>query len=106
VETPSLDRQRTGLALSDLKERLLQSRLAKITDAEPVRLLRLAAGEAEALAWQTPFPLLLLPVLLEEKLEAGRTYSERQDRFRKGQAGVKRPMLGSGYQVPRLSKGD
>jgi hypothetical protein len=100
VETPSRDRQRTAQALSDLKDRLLQSRLAQISDAELVRLLRLAAGEAEALAWQTPFPLLLLPVLLEEKLEAGQTYLARQERV----SGSARPSLhgsGGGHCVAR-----
>ena len=33
-------------------------------------LLHLALNEAEALAWQTPFPDLLFPVLAEEKATA------------------------------------
>jgi len=100
VDTPSLNRQRTGRALSDLKDRLLQLRLAQIADAELVRLLRLAAGEAEALAWQTPFPLLLLPVLLEEKLEAGRTYLARQERV-SGSARSSLHGSGGGHCVAR-----
>jgi len=102
LETPSRDRQRTAQDISNLKERLLQSRLAQISDAELVRLLRLAAGEAEALAWQTPFPLLLLPVLLEEKLEAGWTYLARRDQFRSALAGVTMPDPDSRF--PRLNK--
>jgi len=45
-------------------------------------MLRLAAIEAEALAWLTPFPHLFLPVLLEEKLDAARQYVTRQDQVR------------------------
>ena len=40
--------------------------------------MRRAANEAAALAWLTPFPLLVLPALLDEKAEAARRQAERQ----------------------------
>jgi membrane fusion protein, multidrug efflux system len=42
---------------------------SEITRLEP-RLSRLALNEAEALAWQSGYPLLVFPVLAEEKLRA------------------------------------
>jgi len=41
-------------------------------------LLHLALNEAEALAWQTPFPDLLFPVLAEEKVAALRQWAAHQ----------------------------
>ena len=40
-----------------------------------------AAEEASVLAWSTPYPLLVFPVLLEEKLAAARTYCRVQARI-------------------------
>ena len=67
-----------GRALAALRQDLLTAPLAKAADEQHRSLLRLAAGEAEALAWVNGFPLLLLPVLLEEKVEAVRRYTARQ----------------------------
>ena len=64
--------------LAALRQDLLTAPLAKAADEQHRSLLRLAAGEAEALAWVNGFPLLLLPVLLEEKVEAVRRYTTRQ----------------------------
>jgi hypothetical protein len=41
-------------------------------------LLHLALNEAEALAWLTPFPDLLFPVLAEEKATALKHWAGRQ----------------------------
>jgi len=41
-------------------------------------LLHLALNEAEALAWQTPFPDLLFPVLAEEKVAALKHWAAHQ----------------------------
>jgi hypothetical protein len=41
-------------------------------------LLRGALSEAEALAWQTPFPHLVFPELAHEKAMAAAQWSERQ----------------------------
>ena len=40
--------------------------------------LRRAATEAATLAWMTPFPLLVLPVLLEEKIQEAQMQAQRQ----------------------------
>ena len=68
----------TGAELVRLKERLLQERLPE--DAEPGirRLARLEATEAEALSWLTSFPLLVFPVLLDEKLTGLHRYAARR----------------------------
>ena len=42
------------------------------------RLLQLALNEAEALAWETDFPLLVFPTLAREKAEEAVAWNERQ----------------------------
>ncbi len=76
--SPELTRSGDGLRLTVLKERLLREHLKEAVEPSLDRLLRLAASEAEALAWQTPVPLLVMPTLLEEKLNTVRLYSDRQ----------------------------
>jgi len=73
------DRSVVGLKLAALKERLLWKHLSEVRDVRVSRLLRLAASEAEALAWQTSEPLLFMPELLNEKLEAVRRYAAAQE---------------------------
>lgn len=53
--------------LERLRGRLLQNLLTETPAAELNAPLHRAANEAAALAWLTPFPLLFLPVLFEEK---------------------------------------
>jgi len=50
---------------------------ASLLKHEP-RLYHLAVREAEALAFQTPFPQLVLPALLEEKLGQAARWTDRQ----------------------------
>lgn len=45
----------------------------------PYRMLRLALNEAEAIARQTDYPLLVFPVLAREKAEAIAAWRSRQD---------------------------
>lgn len=47
------------------------------------RLAELALKEAEALAFQTHIPLLVFPVLAEEKVHAVRRWQRRQDSLRR-----------------------
>jgi hypothetical protein len=61
-----------------LKERLLAERLDGIWDADLNSHLRWAANEAAALAWVTPYPLLVFPTLFEEKTAAALRRAERQ----------------------------
>ena len=65
-------------ALDRLKDRLLHELLRETPEPELNPVLRRAANEATALAWTTPFPLLFLPALLEEKADAARRYARRQ----------------------------
>ena len=64
--------------LDRLKVRLLAAELARTTNLEMNVLLRRAANEAVALVWLTPFPLLLLPALFEEKARVARRAAGRQ----------------------------
>ena len=67
--------------LERLKDRLLREWLQQTPDEELYAPLRRAANEAAALAWFTPFPLLLFPALLEEKARAARQQGARQRRI-------------------------
>ena len=42
------------------------------------QLLHSALNEAEAIAWQTPYPHLLFPILAEEKASAVTRWAARQ----------------------------
>jgi hypothetical protein len=61
-----------------LKTTLLARELAEAPTPELNPPLRRAANEAAALAWNTLFPLLVFPVLFEEKTEAALRQVERQ----------------------------
>jgi len=50
--------------------------------AERDHLLAIARREAEALAWNTPYPHLVLPCLLEEKQREASSYWNQQQRIR------------------------
>lgn len=72
---PSPDR------LRHLRQRLVREWMVRNPEVPATpweRLIGLSAIEAEALAWQTNAPLLVLPVLLEEKLDDVRRYAARQ----------------------------
>ena len=60
---------------------LLAQQLQQATEAELNAPLRRAANEAAALAWVTLFPLLVFPVLFEEKTAAALRQAERQARI-------------------------
>ena len=66
-----------------LKNRLLARQLAEAPALELNPPLRRAANEAAALAWATVYPLLVFPVLFEEKIAAALRQAERQARIYK-----------------------
>jgi hypothetical protein len=68
--------------LDQLKNRLLARELARVNTLEGCVALRQAANEAAALVWLTPYPLLLLPALFEEKARAARLKVDRQGLIR------------------------
>ena len=65
-----------------LKYRLLLSSLNELPNARANARLRRAANEAAALAWVTPYPLLVFPILFEEKARAAAAYARRQKQVR------------------------
>ena len=69
-------------ALERLKNELLREFLY---EAQPALngYVRRAANEAAALAWVTPYPLLVFPALFQEKAEAALVQSERQKSVRR-----------------------
>jgi hypothetical protein len=64
-----------------LKNRLLARQLAEAPTPELNPPLRRAANDAAALAWVTLYPLLVFPVLFEEKIAAALRQAERQARI-------------------------
>ena len=64
--------------LARLKGRLLRRFTAETNNPVLQERLRQAAVEAESLAWLSPCPLLVLPVLLEEKVREVRLHAMRQ----------------------------
>ncbi len=61
-----------------LKNRLKQGIPSEIRGRIPDQLLNHAVVEAEALAWSTPYPLLFLPGLVEEKILGAGRWASRQ----------------------------
>ena len=70
--------------LEQFKGQLLQQMLCENADASLRDALRRAVAEAATLAWMTPYPLLVLPVLVEEKArEAQQRATQQQNVFRR-----------------------
>jgi hypothetical protein len=68
--------------LERLKNRLLRKELVNATGLELNARLRRAANEAAALAWVTAVPLLVFPMLFEEKARAAHGQAARQENIR------------------------
>lgn len=64
-----------------LKGQLLAQQLQQATEVELNALLRRAANEAAAIAWATVFPLLVFPLLFDEKTAVALRQAERQARI-------------------------
>jgi hypothetical protein len=64
-----------------LKSQLLIRQLAEVPTPELIPPLRRAANDAAALAWATLFPLLVFPVLFEEKTAVAVRQAKRQARI-------------------------
>ena len=64
-----------------LQAKLLARELAEAATPELNHPLQRAAAEAAALAWDTTIPLLVFPVLFEEKTAAAMRQSNRQARI-------------------------
>jgi hypothetical protein len=68
--------------LERLKKRLLRELLYDVGAPGLNGYLRRAVNEAAALAWVTPYPLLMFPGLLDEKVEAALLQAARQENIR------------------------
>ena len=83
-------RSLSAICLNSCRKLLAQIDAIKeslISDYEPVlhgqeAMLYSALNEAEALAWQTPYPQLFFPVLAEEKAMSARRWASQQERIR------------------------
>ena len=75
------DRAAAQAEFEQLESRLLQQHLVETGNPALRAVVKHAANEAAALAWTTPYPLLMLPVLFEEKARATRLRAERQNRI-------------------------
>ena len=60
--------------LEQVKNQVLRAALNEAPDADYYAPLRRAATEAAGVAWLTPFPLLFLPALFEEKATQARRH--------------------------------
>ncbi len=78
---PALFRATLETELERLKSRLLREHLNGATP-ELNAYLRRAANEAAALAWVTPYPLLVFPTLFAEKADAAMLQAVRQESVR------------------------
>src|SRR5690349_15236735 len=65
-----------------LKTALVRKHLEGLWNADLSVHVRRAANEAAALAWVTPYPLLVFPALFEEKSEAALARFARQAQIR------------------------
>ena len=74
--------------LEQLKARLLSEALGANWEPEKNTRVRRAANEVAALAWVSPYPLLVFPVLFEEKTEAALRHLERQQEIRHRSRGL------------------
>ncbi len=74
--TPSRGQLETQL--ENLKLRLLQPILSRLSEPGLKNALTMAATEAAALAWYTGFPMLVFPTLFEEKIAAAWKHWLRQ----------------------------
>ncbi len=72
------ERARMERELEFLKNSLLGEIFQRVHNPEHHSALHWAANSAASLAWLTPYPLLILPVLLEEKAREALERSARQ----------------------------
>jgi hypothetical protein len=69
--------------LEQLKARLLCPAMQNITNTELIQKLAWAAHEAAALAWFSVCPILVLPILVEEKLQEALKHWQKQEQLRR-----------------------
>jgi len=89
VPEPAAPFTRTGEnELERLKNRLLRETLTRVSNTLLVAPLRRAANEAAALAWLEPHPLLVFPMLFEEKAVGARRRAQKQQQIEARSAAI------------------
>jgi hypothetical protein len=83
-----LTRAECQARLGELKDRLLRLHLAEPGASDLAPVVRRAADDAASLAWASPYPLLILPELVEEKVAAARVQAARQAQIRRQSAAL------------------
>ena len=78
---PPPDRERMRQLFVQLQERLVEHSLDQTRSSILRVSLKRAANEAAAMAWTTPYPLLFLPGLFEEKALTMRLRRDRQQQI-------------------------
>ncbi|HOW65284.1 MAG TPA: hypothetical protein P5186_05155 [Candidatus Paceibacterota bacterium] len=74
--------------LDAMKDRLTQELLRQTVDPRFHPAIKQAVRDAATLAWLTPVPLLVLPVLAEEKARESTVQVERQYQIREQTQGI------------------
>ena len=74
-------RRERAVQLEDLKSRLLRRHVMYAPDLELIPAIRRAAHDAASVAWFTPWPLLVFPTLLDEKVESAKHAALVQERI-------------------------
>jgi hypothetical protein len=69
-----------GLVLEQLRKSLLSKHQQTVSDLDIHAHFDLAANEAASIAWATTYPLLVFPLLLQEKIQE----AERKARVQRG----------------------
>lgn len=77
------ERDDADAAFTRLKHQLLVQLMGNSPGVHDREYLRQSLHEAEALAWATAYPLLVYPVLAEEKAAQARVKAETQKSIRK-----------------------
>lgn len=73
-----LSRAEREARLAALKDRLARQYAGALEHAPLRPAIERALNDAASLAWATPFPLLVLPTLADEKVTAARRQADRQ----------------------------
>jgi hypothetical protein len=71
-----------------LKSRMLEEQLESAWEIGHQSRVRQAANEAAALSWLTPYPLLVFPVLFEEKVAVAAQRARKQAEVRQRSLGL------------------
>jgi hypothetical protein len=80
--------RKTAALIERLRDAILSEYQTRLGNYQ--HLVRLAVNEAEALAWQTDFPLLVFPALATEKVRAVTDWQTRQELLKRPHARLAR----------------